>query len=185
MLLDNSALVRLWKCQILDALADTIPLHAPSQVLGEFRKQGPSERAALERLKVRGHPVTPTSRFWSDFSRLRADRYSTRDLGDDELLAVAATHAAEGVLFPLLTYDRGAAANAAREGLITLDFIDTLAWLVGCGRLSEEAADDVLVLARRLDGYQPPPGYPGNLSAIRVQRQQATIERTAAWHPAR
>ena len=44
-LLDNSALVRLWKCRQLEALRDTVPLHAAAQVLREFRKQGPAERA--------------------------------------------------------------------------------------------------------------------------------------------
>ena len=111
-LLDNSALVRLWKCDALDVLTRTVHLHVAGHVASEFRAQGPSERAALARLGAEVHPVSPGTRAWDLFSKIRGDRHSTRDLGEEESYPVALAMAEKGELLPFITYDRPAASRA-------------------------------------------------------------------------
>ena len=130
-LLDNSALVRLHKCDALGALGRTLRLFAAGQVLREFRKQGPAERAALNGLGVEPRLVIPGTRAWAHFTTLRGAQFSTRDLGEDESIAIALAAAEDGEWLPFVTYDRPATRDARESGVVTLDFLDTLAWLVG------------------------------------------------------
>ena len=176
-LLDNSVLVRLWKCQVLEALQGTVELHVAQQVSAEFRKQGPSERAAFDRLGAQSHRVGPGTPFWSAFSRLRGARYNTRDLGDDELLAIAVTWADDGVRLPIVTYDAGAAKDALAEGLVAIDFLDTLAWLVGCGRLTADQANEVERRAQLLEGYRRSTSYSGQIDHVYEARQAELVTR--------
>ncbi len=180
-LLDNSALVRLWKCEALDVLAGTVALHVAGQVAREFRAQGPAERAALDRLGVIAHRVAPGQSTWDTFCRLRGGQCSTRDLGEDESLAVALTMAEGGTLLPFVTYDCGASSDAIREGVVILDFLDTLAWLVGCGVLSAERADALEQDAGSVDGWKRPPGYTGAIESVRSRRQVAVVARVEDW----
>jgi hypothetical protein len=180
-LLDNSALVRLWKCEALDALAGTVALHFAAHVAREFRAQGPSERAALARLGAEAHPVTPGTRAWALFGQIRGDRHSTRDLGEEESFAIALALAEEGELLPFVTYDRPATSQAKGLEIVTLDFLDTLAWLVGCGALTAERADEIEALAGVVDGWKRPSGYGGSIEAEREKRQAAVVQRVQAW----
>ncbi len=179
-LLDNSALVRLWKCEALEALGGSVPLHAAGHILKEFKAQGPAERAAIERLAPKPHRVGPSTPYWDAFATIRGGRPSTRDLGEDESLAVAVTAFGRGELFPFVTYDRGAADDAARLGVVTLDFLDTLAWLVHCGRLTAEQADAIEADARVEDGWRPPVGYTGSIETVQDARVAALVERVRA-----
>ena len=70
-LLDNCVLVRFWKCDALDALADSVPLFAASHVVKEFQRQGREERAALARLGVKPLSVRLGTREWELFGELR------------------------------------------------------------------------------------------------------------------
>lgn len=180
-LLDNSALVRLHKCEALDVLAGTVRLHAAGHVVKEFHAQGPGERAALAALRVTSHGVRPGVAAWDAFCSIRGGRYATRDLGEDESLAVALTKAAEGELLPFVTYDRLATSRSGEMGVVTLDFLDTLAWLVGCGAVTEERADEIEGLAAAVDGWKRPTGYTGSIRTVLVARQAAVVERVQRW----
>jgi hypothetical protein len=183
-LLDNSTLVRLWKCEALDRLRGTVALHVAGHVAKEFLAQGPSERAAFGRLGVEVHPVRPGAAAWDAFTRIRGGRFGTRDLGEEESLAVALTEAGEGRLLPFVTYDNPATKRAGVEGIVALDFLDTLAWLVGCGVMTVEEADEIEAMAAPADGWRRPVGYPGTIEGVREARQGAVLERTAAWRAA-
>lgn len=180
-LLDNSMLVRLWKCEALEVLGGTVGLHVATQVAKEFKAQGPAERAAFERLGIQSHGVRPGTPEWSHFCLIQAGKYSTRDLGERESFAVALARADEGELLPFVTYDRGATSEAETLGVVTLDFLDTIAWLVGCGALAAERADEIERLAIPVDGWKRPQGYTGSIESIRSARQVAVVERVAAW----
>jgi hypothetical protein len=64
-----------------------------------------------------------------------------------------------------------------------MDFLDTLAWLVGCGQLSAAAADELEVLAASVDGWRRPTGYVGQIETVRERRQAALMERVAGSAP--
>ena len=170
-LLDTSALVRLWKCDALDALRGTVELHVARHVAKEFQAQGPAERAAFARLDVTSHGVRPGSAAWSAFGTIRGGRYATRDLGEAESLAVAVAEAEDGRLLPFVTYDKLATKQAGLKGVVTLDFLDTLSWLTGCGVITTEEADDVESLAGATDGWRRPTGYAGSVEDVAAARR--------------
>ena len=64
---------------------------------------------------------------------------------------------------------------------MTLDFLDTLAWLVGCGVLTVDRADGIEALAGVVDGWKRPSGYGGSVETERKARQAAVVRRVAAW----
>jgi hypothetical protein len=180
-LLDNSAIVRLHKCEALDVLAGTVRLHVAGQVAKEFHAQGPAERATLAGLGVEIHRVRPGGAAWSAFCTLRGGRFATRDLGEDESIAVALAEAERGELLPFVTYDRLATSRSGGAGVVTLDFLDTLAWLVGCGVVTAQQADEIESLASVVDGWRRPAGYAGTIESVRETRQRAVVERVLAW----
>lgn len=180
-LLDNSALVRLWKCETLDVLGGTVGLHAAGQVAKEFKAQGPAERAAFDRLGIQSHGIRLGTREYEHFCLIQDQKHSTRHLGEKESLAVALARSEQGELLPFVTYDRGATSDAVLAGIVTLDFLDTLAWLVGCGVLTAERADEIEALATPLDGWKRPVGYTGSIETVRAARQSAVVQRIAAW----
>lgn len=59
--------------------------------------------------------------------------------------------------------------------------LDTLAWLVGCGALTEERADEIDTLAAAVDGWKRPAGYTGSIQIVREARQAAVVERVLRW----
>lgn len=184
-LLDNSALVRLLKCDALDVLRGTVALHVARHVAKEFGRQGPTERAAYERLSIEEHRVGPGLPVWEVFGRIRGGKLSTRDLGEAESIAVAVAEAEEGRLLPFVTYDNPATKLGDLHGVVTLDFLDTLAWLVGCGAITVERADEIEALASVEDGWKRPAGYAGNIESVRLTRQQAVNTRVEVWRRAR
>ena len=111
-LLDNSAIDRLWKCEALDCLAGTVELHVVRHVAKEFGRLGPAERAALDKLGAIKEAVTPGAPAEGHLALLRPESRSTRDLGEDESLAVALAKAAEGEHLPFVTYDGRAGKKA-------------------------------------------------------------------------
>ncbi|MFS8067118.1 MAG: hypothetical protein ACMG6S_12170 [Byssovorax sp.] len=173
--------MRLWKCGALAELAGTVRLHVAGQVAKEFQAQGPSERAALVGLGATTHGVRPGTPAWEQLCLLRAGRCSTRDLGEDESLAVALTQIAQGEWLPFVTYDRQATRITTDLGVVALDFLDTLAWLVGCGVVTAERGDEIEALASMVDGWRRPAGYAGSIESVRGARQAHLIERVAAW----
>lgn len=179
-LLDANVLVRFFKCGALDKLKGTVELHLASQVAREFKKIR-AQRDALESIEPIIHRVEPGSATWEQFSRLRGHARSTRDLGEDESLAIALAEANEGNVLPFVTYDKGATSDAERERVVTLDFLDTLAWLVGCGVLSCEEADAIEVAATSAHGWKRPASYPGSIESIRAARQSATAGLIGVW----
>jgi len=183
-LLDNCALVRFWKCGALSALAETVEIHVAGQVGREFRKQGPTERAELERLHVVVDLVRVGSVEWDIFARLRGGIASTRDLGEDESLAIAIAQAQRKQHMPFVTYDVGAGETARDSGVVALDFLDTLAWLVACRRITAERADEIEVRARRVDGWKPPPDYLGSVAAELDRRTTRVVAEFSAWRQA-
>lgn len=184
-LLDNCVLVRFWKCDALDALANSVPLFAASHVVKEFQRQGREERAALARLGVEPLSVRLGTREWELFGELRGGRLGTRDLGEDESIAIALAHAERGQWLPFVTYDGGAAKQCMPRGVATLDFLDTLSWLTGCGVIEAERADEIEALAQRCDGWKRPIGYAGSIAAVRDKRQATSIARVGAWRSPR
>ncbi len=133
-------------------------------------------RLGVERLSVRNG-----SREWQVFASLRGPRHSTRDLGEDESLAVALTQAERGVFLPFVTYDRIAARQSADRGVVTLDFLDTLAWLVACGVIEPDRADEIEASAVAIDGWKRPVGYVGEIQSVRSARQNSVVARVEAW----
>jgi hypothetical protein len=180
-LLDASALVRLWKCDALEALAGTVQLHVAGHVEKELGRQGPAERAAFGKLRAVPHPLRVGTRAWELFGQLWGGRHTTRDLGEYESFAVALAMAENAELLPFVTYDLPAASQARQLDLVTLDFLDTLAWLVGCGALTVERANAIEALASVVDGWKRHPGYSGSIETEREARQAAVVGRVNAW----
>lgn len=118
---------------------------------------------------------------WDILCRIRGARFSTRDLGEAESLAVALAEAARGPLLPFVTYDNPATKQAAQLEVVTLDFLDTLAWLEGCGAVTGEQADAIEATAAAVDGWRRPAGYAGSIDTIGLARRVGTIARVDAW----
>ena len=71
----------------------------------------------------------------------------------------------------MVVFDARAGRDARDQGLVTLDFLDTMAWLVGCAVTSAEDADDLVRRAGPIDGWVPPAGYSGSIESVRAERQ--------------
>lgn len=179
-LLDTSALVRLWKCDALEALRSTVELHVLSQVAREFKKSA-QQRSALEKLDTILRTIDPGTPAWNHLCLLRGGNYSTRNLGEAESIAVALADSDGGVLLPFVTYDDGATKLSSSRGIVTIDFLDTLSWLVSCAVLAVSDADAIATRATALDGWRPPHAYAGSIDTIRGARQAAVVARVDAW----
>ncbi len=117
---------------------------------------------------------------WDHFSRIRGGRFSTKDLGEAESLAVCLDEQARGRCLPFVTYDNAAAKEAAGVGVVTLDFLDTLAWLVGCGVLDADRANAIERAATPFDGWRRPPTYDGSIAQVVAARQTRVVVACAA-----
>ncbi|MBI4705070.1 MAG: hypothetical protein HY744_28520 [Deltaproteobacteria bacterium] len=175
--------MRLWKCEAWDVLRSTEPVRlcVAGHVAKEFRAQGPAQRAAFLALGLEVCSVKLGSAAFVHLARLRGGRPSTRDLGEDESLAVALAAIDAGERVPFVSYDHQAARRAGQEGIVTLDFLDSLAWLVGCGTIEAERADQIARTAHRVDGWRPHPGYAGGIEIERLARQSRMVEAVARW----
>lgn len=154
-LLDACALIRLHKCDALELLEATITFLAAAHAHGEFAADGPRARALLERLPVEKRSITSGSREWEHFTLIRKG-FSTVDLGEDESMAVALAEADRGSQVPIVTYDDGATRKAHGLGIVTVSFLETLAWMVSCGLLTEEQAIEIEARAAARDGWRRP-----------------------------
>jgi predicted nucleic acid-binding protein len=124
-LVDASAVVRFYKCGALDLLMRTRRVVLSGQVARELKKR-PDQRARLDELGAEIRLVRLGSSAWDHFARLRGGVATTRDLGEDETLALALDARAKGEELPLVVFDYAAGRRAQGEGLVTLDFLDTL-----------------------------------------------------------
>lgn len=141
-LLDASALIRLYKCESLELLTNTVKLAAAEHVHGEFEAGGPAQRAALGRLAVSKRSIVPGSPEWKHFVLVRKG-FSTVDLGEDQSIAIALAEAERDTPMPIVCYDYGAVRKAHELNVATVSFLATLAWLISCGRLSLEHAEEL------------------------------------------
>ncbi len=162
--LDACALIRFQKCESLDLLASTIDFAVAEHAYGEFAAGGPSAKAALARLAIVKRPIIPGSLEWKQFARVR-DGFSTVDLGEDQSIAIALAEADRHNPMPIVTYDDGAVKKAQQYGVATVSFLATLAWLVSCGVISVEEADDLEARAAARDGWVRPAAQAGPLAA--------------------
>lgn len=163
-LLDACALIRLHKCEALDLLAGTIDFGVAEHAYGEFAAGGPSAKAALARLAMVKRPIMPGSPEWRYFARVR-EGFSTVDLGEDQSIAIALAEADRRNPMPIVTYDNGAARKAQQHGVASVSFLATLAWLVSCGVISVQEAEDLEARATARDGWARPAAQAGPLAA--------------------
>ncbi len=178
--LDNCALVRLYKCEALEKLQGLTTLHVASHVYDEFDRK-PAQRGLLKGMEIEREPVVPGTAVWEEFSRIRGGRFSTRDLGEDESLAVCLARARQHRLLPLVTFDMKAAADADRAGVATIDFLSLLSWLAACGSLSYEAAEALEGLAAKRNGWKRPAFYTDHLESHAEALRQATAHAIQEW----
>lgn len=162
-LIDASALFRFYKCDGLTK-PPSVRLIIADRVHGEFARGGPSERAALKRLAVEQHTIQIGSPEWNCFVQLR-DRMGTKDIGEDASLAIALVQASKGNVLPLVIFDDGAAKKAAKLGVPTISFLETLAWLVACDVLTIDEAEALERLAAVRDGWKRPPDQAAPLAS--------------------
>jgi predicted nucleic acid-binding protein len=178
-LVDASALVRFFKCGAIDLLARTSRVVIAGQVAREFKRR-PGQRTALAVLGVEVRSVKLGSGAYEQFCRLRGATATTRDLGEDETIALALDARARGEALPVVIFDDRAGRDAVAEGLTVLDFLDTVSWLVGCGLIAPGDADALVQRAGPLDGFRPPPGYGGSIESVRAARQTGFMNRFAS-----
>jgi hypothetical protein len=183
-LLDACALIRLYKCDALDLLRETIELLAAAHAHGEFAASGPSARAALERLRVQKRPVIPGSKEWNHFVQIRKG-FSTVDLGEDESLAVALAEADRGNQVPIVTYDDEATRKARGLGTATVSFLETLAWMLTCELITEEQANEIEARAAARDGWRRPPVHVGTLADLVLPLREMLESALRATKPGR
>lgn len=179
-MLDASVVLRFYKCGVLpppkggiewcSLLKGKIDLWMAGQVAKEIRKR-PGSRSALESLDVQVKGVTLGSVEWEHFSRLRGGTSSNQDLGEVESVALCLAHGERGVTLPFLTCDIKAGQLARQQGVVVVDFLDTLAWLLSCGVLGEAEAEQLEEKAQARDGWRRPQGVTGELSALVAERQ--------------
>jgi predicted nucleic acid-binding protein len=148
-------LIRLHKCEALDKLTNTLHFLVAEHAHEEFSASGPSARAALERLQASKRSIIPGSPEWKNFSLIR-NSFSTVDLGEDQSIALALTEADRGKQTPLVTYDYGAEKKANALGVITISFLETLAWLMSCKKISLQEAEKIEARATARDGWRRP-----------------------------
>lgn len=163
-LLDACALIRLYKCEALGLLVNTIDFAVAEYAYGEFAAGGPSAKAALVDLAVKKRPIVPGSPEWKHFALVRGE-FSTVDLGEDQSIAIALAEADRDNPMPIVTYDNGAEKKAHGFGVATVSFLETLAWLVSCGLLAVEEAEDLEQRAVARDGWRRSAGQAGSLAA--------------------
>jgi hypothetical protein len=164
-LLDACALIRLYKCDALELLERTVPLLVATHAHGEFAASGPAARALLERLRVEKRPVIPGGAEWSHFARIRSE-FSTVDLGEDESIAVALAEADRDRPIPIVTYDEKAARKARSLEIVTISFLETLAWMRACELITEEQATEIEARAATRDGWRRPRDHVGPLTNL-------------------
>jgi hypothetical protein len=152
-ILDACVLIRLHKCDALDLIAKTIELIISEHAYGEFAAGGPAAKAALTKLDVVKRSIIVGSPEWTHLALLRAE-FSTVDLGEDQSIAIALAEADRNNFMPIVTYDHGAEQKARNHDVATVSFLETLAWLVTCGRLSVEAAEEIEDRAKSRDGWK-------------------------------
>jgi len=179
-MLDASVLFRLFKCDAIMALDAGLELHVATQVHNEFSKGGPAERSILKKLKVIPHQVVPGTREWETFCLIR-QRFSTRDLGEDESLAVCLAEASRGHLLPFVTFDGKGTADANSQGVVTLGFLELLSWLVELGSLTLTEADTLEELAIVRNGWKRPTNYSGSLHTVEQQLRDRVIATVGEW----
>ncbi|WP_141327663.1 hypothetical protein [Myxococcus sp. AB025B] len=180
-MLDACVLFRLDKCEALPRLKGLAPLHVAASVHAELSKDGPRLRKLLTELRMTKHPVVPGSREWDELARIRGGLFSNQDLGEAESLAVVLVAAQKQRFLPLATFDGGAARTANRLGVPVLDFLSLLAWMVACGCMSFEEADDLETLAAQRNGWKRPSSYRGSVEAHASELRQSTGAAIFDW----
>jgi hypothetical protein len=162
-LLDACALIRLHKCDALESLEETITFLAAAHAHGEFRRRRAAGARPAGAPACREAPHTSGSPEWDHFTLIRRG-FSTVDLGElgeDESIAVALAEADRGNQVPIVTYDDGAARKARGLGIAIVSFLETLAWIMTCGLLTEEQAVEIEERAAARDGWRRPQGQVG------------------------
>jgi hypothetical protein len=173
--LDANVLMRFYNCAALHALGGAVRLVVSAHVYKECTRVGPEVRQRLRKLDLERRAITPGTLEWDELAVVRGGVCSPRDLGEDESIAICLAEATRGQAVPFATYDRRALSAAAGLGIATLDFLDTLAWLVGCGRLTAEEADTIEAKAGPCDGWKRPAGCTGSIDDVRADRQASLL----------
>lgn len=172
LLLDANVLIRFGKCGNVQALAGLGQLEAASSVLNEFSTR-PADRAALRSLSIVRRSLIPGSEEWNEFCLLRGEGKATRDLGEDESIAICLADAKRGRILPFATFDRRPGRRAQELSIVVLDFLAVLCFLCTTGTLTIEQADKIETLAARINGWRRPQGCPVSIESL----IEPTIER--------
>jgi predicted nucleic acid-binding protein len=174
-LVDSSIIIRFFKCGRLDALKSRdVRVVVAGQVRREIRRDT-TLRDQFEQLGAELVSIRPGGPEWDTYSTLIGAGATNNDRGELESIAVALTAGAADARLPFLCCDNKALKKSIRRGLVTLDFLDTLAWLVACGVLGVGDADAIELRAREVDGWQPPEGYAGSVETERAARQARVV----------
>lgn len=176
-IVDANALIRFYKSDGLTRLP-RIKLVIADWVHSEFRRGGPSQRAALARMNVVQQPIQVGSPEWQYFTRVR-ERMGTRDIGEDASLAIALARADRGEFLPFVVFDDRASRKAREHKIATLSFLETLAWLVSCGVATIDDAERIEQRAAVHDGWRRPTTQAGPLAeqiATLVTESRTRIE---------
>jgi hypothetical protein len=64
---------------------------------------------------------------------------------------------------------------AQEQGVLTMDFLDTLAWLLGCGVLDEAEAEQIEQVASLCDGWRRPRDTERDLVSLCSARQEQLV----------
>ena len=176
-MLDANVLMRFHNCGAMDVLGGMVRLLVSPHVYKECTRVGPEVRQRLRDLGLERCALTPGTAEWDQLAVVRGGLCSPRNLGEDESIALCLAGAARGQRLPFVTYDRRALTLAAGFDVATMDFLDTLSWLVGCGRLTPEEADTIEAKAGPCDGWRRPAGYAGAIERVRADRQAALVAR--------
>jgi hypothetical protein len=181
-MLDACVLLRFIKCNKIPSLQGKPRLLVAGQVIRESRKR-PVSRDAVASLDLSICQVTPGTPEWEIFCRLRGGTYSNQNLGEIESVAVCLARADQGDCVPFITYDERASRLAREQGVLTMDFLDTLAWLLGCGVIDEAEAGQIEQAASRCDGWRRPRETESekDLVALCPARQQQFVVSHARW----
>ena len=166
LVVDACALVRAYKCGFIERLGRLGKLHVTGQVVAEMNKGGPGQKAALRKVRVIRRSITPGTAEWEAFATVRGGRFGVGDLGEDESIAVCLAEAGKGKRLPLMTFDHSANRRALGFGIVTIDFLTTLSWLVRCGGYTVEEADALELRASQVNGWRRPKTYAGTLESI-------------------
>lgn len=165
-LFDASLLIRFFKCRGLDAL-ERFPIAVTRAVEKELSRRT-IQKHAFRTLGLRRLEWDPEAQAALD--GLRGDGAGQRDLGEDTSIAACVAALQRGERIPLAVDDRRATSAAASLGIVTLDFLDVLAWTVELGSCTAERGDAIERLARAANGWRPPQGYSGRIEDTRADR---------------